>query len=148
MIFPQWTNKNNTCMKIIFLFLTLVGLLAREPVSAQSAASRSQPAPQNQPLTPEDRAEAITASMVKNLRLSPAQTERVKQINLNSIQMVEALRQQYRTEPSRLNQEVQTIGSSRLAQLKDVLTPAQFAAYQQRRETKMGIPRQAGSQNP
>lgn len=86
--------------------------------------------------------------MVKNLRLNPAQAEKVRQINLNSMQLVEALRQEYKTDPNRLDQEVKTISSSRLSQLKDVLSPAQFSAYQQRRESKMGMPKQADSQNP
>ncbi|CAN5919330.1 hypothetical protein BH24BAC1_BH24BAC1_08190 [soil metagenome] len=131
-------------MKFIFPFL-IVFLLAGNTAFSQTAAApgAATPAPQ----TLEDRSEAITASMVKNLRLNPAQAGKVRQINLNSMQMVEALRQQYKTDPNRLDQEVKTISSSRLSQLKDVLTPAQFSAYQQRREAKMGLPKQAGSQN-
>jgi hypothetical protein len=133
-----------TIMRFILPVLVLV-LLAGAPSLAQTTAPATQQ--KTQPQTPEDRAEAITVSMVKNLRLNPAQAEKVKQINLNSIQLVEGLRQQYKTDPARLDQEVKTISSSRLSRLKDVLSPSQFMAYQQRRETKMGIPKQTGPQN-
>jgi hypothetical protein len=131
-------------MKFI-LFILIVFLLAGPTAYGQTAAAPAAAAQSGQAQTLEDRSEAITVSMVKNLRLNPAQAEKVRQINLNSMQLVEGLRQQYKTDPNRLDQEVKTISSSRLSQLKDVLSPAQFSAYQQRREAKMGMPKQTGN---
>lgn len=130
-------------MRLFLLLFCLVLLTEASSLAQATSAATQQPA--SSP-TPEKRAEAITAGMVKNLRLNPAQAEKVKQINLTSIQQVEALRQQYKTDPRSLDQEVKSVSSSRLSQLKDVLTPAQFAAYQQRRETKMGVPQETGPQ--
>lgn len=133
-------------MKLVFPFL-IVFLLAGNTAFCQNPTAQGAATQPSQTQTIEGRSEAITASMVKNLRLNPAQAEKVRQINLNSMQLVEALRLEYKTNPNQLNQEVKTISSSRLAQLKDVLSPAQFSAYQQRRESKMGMPKQTESQN-
>jgi hypothetical protein len=114
-----------------------VAPVARKPLAAASATS------------PEDRANALTANMTPALGLTPAQVEKVRAINLNSVRKVEAARQRFRQEPDKLRGYIEDIGLARLEQLKEVLTPAQFTRYQRKREEKMGIPTTQGAQgNP
>lgn len=119
-----------------------------------ATAQQQQPATSQQPTqtakavpTLEQRAEAITASFTKNLRLSAQQTQKVYAINLSNLQHAEAAQLKYKNNPKKLVQQMEAISQTRLSQLKDVLTPMQFQQYQQRREEKMGVPREAQS-NP
>ena len=92
------------------------------------------------------RANPLTANMTQALNLTPAQVEKVRDINAKSVRNVEAARQRYHDEPAKLRGVVGDIGLARLEQLKDVLTPAQFNRYQQKREEKLGIPTVRGYQ--
>jgi len=93
------------------------------------------------------RANPLTASMTQALGLTPAQTEKVRDINAKSVRKVEAARQRFAGEPAaKLRGAIEDIGLARLEQLKDVLTPAQFSRYQQKREEKLGIPTVRGYQ--
>ncbi|GAB3294795.1 hypothetical protein GCM10027511_08110 [Hymenobacter humi] len=92
------------------------------------------------------KANALTANMQQNLGLSPQQTEKVRVINRRSIDNVETARVRYRTNPRKLAGVVESISSSRLSAIKDVLTPAQFQKYQRKREEKMGVPNVQGVQ--
>jgi len=92
----------------------------------------------------DEKADALTTNMQQNLGLSPAQLEKVRVINRRAVEMVENGRVTYRTEPAKLAGVIQTAGRTRLELLKDVLTPAQFAKYQKKREEKMGIPNTQG----
>jgi len=84
--------------------------------------------------------------MTQALGLTPAQQEKVRVINANSVRNVETARQRYGQEPAKLRGYIDDVSLARLDQLKDVLTPAQFARYQQKREEKMGIPTLRGNQ--
>jgi glutamate synthase domain-containing protein 1 len=92
------------------------------------------------------KANALTSNMQQNLGLSPQQTEKVRVINRRSIEGVESARMRYKTDPRKLAGIIETISSSRLSAIKDVLTPAQFAKYQRKREEKMGVPNVQGVQ--
>ena len=92
------------------------------------------------------RANALTTNMVQALGLTPAQAEKVRTVNANSVRNVEAARQRYADTPTKLRGSIEDIGLARLEQLKDVLTPAQFNRYQQKREEKMGVPTVRGYQ--
>jgi hypothetical protein len=59
---------------------------------------------------------------------------------------VQPARLRYRTDPRKLAGVIESIGSSRLSAIKDVLTPAQFQKYQRKREEKMGVPNVQGVQ--
>jgi hypothetical protein len=107
------------------------------------------PGPATAPPTDEAidaRASALTANMQQNLGLSPQQTEKVRVINRRSVEQVETTRYRYRTEPRKMMPRIDDISQSRLAALKDVLTPQQFDKYQRKREEKMGVPNVQGVQ--
>lgn len=142
-------------------FFLLFGLLAATAAAAQTPrpatparrpAATAQPAPA--PTIPNEatvqaRADALTANMTQGLALTPAQAEKVRTINFNSVRNVETARLRYRQDPAKLKSYIDDIGLARLEQLKDVLSPNQFARYQQKREEKMGIPTVRGNQgNP
>lgn len=84
--------------------------------------------------------------MTQALGLTPAQVEKVRVINTNSVRRVEAARGRFRQDPAKLRGYIEDIGIARLDQLKDVLTPVQFTRYQRKREEKMGIPNVQGVQ--
>ena len=92
------------------------------------------------------KANALTANMQRNLGLSPQQTEKVRVINRRAVEQVESARLRYRTDPRKLVGLVESIGSSRLSALKDVMATAQFDKYQRKREEKMGVPNVQGVQ--
>ncbi|GAA4382856.1 hypothetical protein [Hymenobacter koreensis] len=110
------------------------------------AAAQRAPAPK---LTDEQitaKARELTLNLKQGLSLSPQQEVKVQEINERSIRQVETARVQYRSDLRKLNLTVDDIGQARLSALKDALTPAQFARYQQQREKKMGIPNVQGVQ--
>ncbi|HSI89528.1 MAG TPA: hypothetical protein VK927_00355 [Adhaeribacter sp.] len=90
----------------------------------------------------------LTENMNKNLRLSPKQFEEVLKINRKSISDVELAKVQHIKNLKKMNAEIQSIGSSRMSLLKDVLTPQQFDAYNRKREQKMGIPQDNPGRQP
>ncbi|HEX8330559.1 MAG TPA: hypothetical protein VF629_23715 [Hymenobacter sp.] len=112
--------------------------------AAASAPAAEAPAPPA--ATVDAKANALTANMQQNLGLSPQQTEKVRAINRRSVEGLESARLQYKTDPRKLAGVIETISSSRLSAIKDVLTPAQFAKYQRKREEKMGVPNVQGVQ--
>jgi Spy/CpxP family protein refolding chaperone len=123
------------------LFFALLGT----SVYAQAPAAQKNGTAQSAPKTVEQRADEITAGMVKNLRLSSKQATALKDINRNSMQQAEEARKKHRDEPRTLAQQMDIISQTRLSQIKDVLTEQQFAQYQSRREEKMGVPKEMRS---
>lgn len=135
----------------IFFFLPL--LAGSSLAHAQVASATGKPPVTNTKMAPtttvEDRVNALTANMTQALGLTPAQVEKVRAINTKSVRNVEAARQRFRQDPTKLRGYVEDIGLARLEQLKEVLSPAQFTRYQRKREEKMGIPTTQGAQgNP
>jgi len=131
----------------ISLFLAL-GFGWATSALAQTAAAPTQHA-SVKPATADAtvaRAEALTTNMAQALSLTPAQVEKVRAINLTAVRNVEAARQLYRQEPAKLKSYIDDVGLARLDRIKEVLTPAQFSRYQQKREEKMGIPTIRGNQ--
>ena len=93
-----------------------------------------------------EKGRALTENMNKNLQFSPKQYEEVLKINQRSISQVEYAKVHYIKNLRKMNNEIQNIGASRMSLLKDVLTPQQFQKYNQKREEKMGIPKEGGQQ--
>ena len=131
---------------VLFTAALLLGwaTAARAQVTASAVAKAPSAAGASAAEIIAARADALTANMTQALGLSPAQVEKVRVINTNSVRNLEAARQRYRQEPAKLRAFLGDIGLARLEQLKDVLTPAQFGRYQQKREEKMGIPQVGG----
>lgn len=123
------------------LFLALLGT----SVHAQAPAAQKNGTVQSAPKTLEQRADEITAGMVKNLRLTPKQATALKDINRNSMLLAEDARKKHRDDPRKTAQQMDLISQTRLSQIKDVLTEQQFAQYQARREEKMGVPKEMRS---
>ena len=126
----------------------LLGVSFVLPVAAQTTAPATTRPPKTTatPATAAARAEALTTNMTQALGLTPAQVEKVRAINTTSVRNVETARQRYGQEPAKLRGYIDDVSLARLDQLKDVLTPTQFARYQQKREEKMGIPTVRGNQ--
>lgn len=86
------------------------------------------------------RANALTENMRTALNLTPQQTAKVRLINTTGVRNVEQARLRYRTDPRKLQGYIESVGTSRLEALKEVLNAAQFDKYQRKREEKMGVP--------
>lgn len=116
-------------------------------VPARTAAPTAAPRPvAPNPEQVQARAESLTLNMQKALALNPQQVEKVRQINLISVRGVESARQTYRQDVRKMASVIDDIGQSRLAMLKEALSPAQFDKYQRKREEKMGVPSSAAGQ--
>ena len=128
-----------------------VGQPSVKTKTALAMATKSASAPVADAAAPSEamvdaKANALTANMQRNLGLSLQQTEKVRVINRRAVEQVESARLRYRADPRKLAGLVESIGSSRLSALKDVLAPAQFDKYQRKREEKMGLPNAQGVQ--
>jgi hypothetical protein len=128
---------------------SLAQTAAKSPSKALTAHPAASPPPPATTASVEARANALTINMTQALGLTPAQVEKVRVINTNSVRNVEAARVRFHQDPGKLRGYIEDIGLARLDQLKDVLTPVQFTRYQRKREEKMGIPNVQGVQgNP
>ncbi|MBB6610749.1 hypothetical protein H7F15_06845 [Pontibacter sp. Tf4] len=116
-------------------------------VSATAFAQGPKNPAQSAPASLEQRATAITNGMVKHLQLNPEQARRLAEVNLNSMKMAEEAKKKYKKDPKKVVAQLDAISETRLSLIKDILTPQQFAQYQQRREEKMGVPNEIKS-NP
>jgi hypothetical protein len=117
-----------------------------KPTAAPEAAAETIFAPD---AVVDAKANALTANMQQNLGLNPQQTEKLRVINRRAVEQVETGHLRYKSDPRKLAGIVESASSSRLSAIKDVLTPAQFAKYQRKREEKMGVPNAQGVQgNP
>ena len=132
-------------MKLIAFTLFLAFTAAT--AFAQTASKPQQQTAKASTKTIEQRAQEVTASMAKHLRLSPAQVKKVSVINLTNMQHLQEAINTLKHDPAKLAARVDVINQSRLSQIKDVLTPQQFTQYQQRREEKLGVPKEMQS-NP
>jgi periplasmic protein CpxP/Spy len=121
----------------LFLAFASVAAFSQAPNSA-SAASQVQ---DNKSV--QERAEEITMSMAKHLHLTPEQIKKLNKINLRSMQTAEEVKEKYKAEPREMVKQMDIISQTRLSQIKDILTFQQFQLYQQRREEKMGVPKEA-----
>ncbi|MBC6609907.1 hypothetical protein H8B15_03170 [Hymenobacter sp. BT507] len=144
--------KSSSLLLSAFLLAAPATLLAQntKPLpsrTATPAAAAATPALNETQLT--ERATTLTANMQKGLGLNPQQVEKVQKINLTSMRAVETARAQYRRDLRKMAGIVEDVSQSRLAALKEVLSPTQFDRYQRKREEKMGVPSGSAAQgNP
>ncbi|MFD2515291.1 hypothetical protein ACFSRY_15570 [Pontibacter locisalis] len=128
-------------LALLFTFSTgaafAQGATTKQTPSAQAAEEKSI----------EERAKEITASMASHLRLTPEQTQKLHAVNLKSMVSAEEAKEKYKANPREAVKQMDIINQTRLSQIKDILSPMQFQQYQQRREEKMGVPKEAQS-NP
>ncbi|WP_162055167.1 hypothetical protein [Pontibacter pamirensis] len=127
----------------LFFALATTATFAQGPAVSQQEATAAQAGSKSL----EQRANEITIGMAKHLRLTPDQTQKIKAINLKSMQNAEEAKIKFQRDPQKIVKQMDVISQSRISLIKDVLTPLQFQQYQQRREEKMGVPREAQS-NP
>jgi Spy/CpxP family protein refolding chaperone len=139
---------NKKTIKMKTTFFTFVFTLFVCLTFAQSGTYSKLPSPKsgNDKII-EERSKEITAGMAKHLRLTPEQTQKLYAINLNSMLNAEEAKVKYKTDPREVLKQIDIINQTRLSKIKDILTPVQFQQYQQHREEKMGVPKEAQS-NP
>ena len=143
--------KPTSLLFAAFLLAAPTTLLAQntKPLPSKTAAPAPAATPTLNDTQLAERATALTDNMQKGLGLNPQQVEKVQKINLTSMRAVETARAQYRRDLRKMAGVVEDVSQSRLASLKEVLTPTQFDRYQRKREEKMGVPSGSAAQgNP
>ena len=106
-----------------------------------TGTSRAQSADSTQvntrePKSAEERAQAMTKRMEKNLALSADQTSKVEAINLEKFQKIDAIRGKYTNDRRQGFQETRTVRQEWDNELKAVLSADQFTKYQQLQEDR------------
>lgn len=94
-------------------------------------AAHAQDAPRK---TMEDRADARTQQMVKELGLSEEQAAKVKEINARFGAKFDAMQEQNRKEMEARNEKRDALRQEQANELKGVLTPEQFAKWEAKQE--------------
>ncbi|UOQ71323.1 hypothetical protein [Hymenobacter cellulosilyticus] len=118
----------------------VAGTTVKTKAKTTAPAAAPKPAPTPSAEKVEAKANALTDNMRQALNLTPAQTEKVRQINLTSVRNVETARLQYRTDVRKLNAVVDDIGQSRLAMLKDALAPTSLPSISASARKKWAYP--------
>lgn len=134
--------------KMLVLLATAVALAA---TAAAQTPIRRPPTDTDQghtaQLTPEQRADRQVRNLTTRLALSTDQTTKVRAIALAQAQALQALREKYAAAGNRqgMGQELKINQQQYDAQLKDVLTPDQYATYTQLRQERITEARQRRS---
>jgi protein CpxP len=115
------------CLFALFSVSALT--MATGTIRAQSADSTQ--GNTREPKSAEERAQALTKRMEKELVLSADQTSKVGTINLEKSQKIDAIRGKYTNDRRQGFQEVRTIRQEWDNELKAVLSADQFTKYQQ-----------------
>lgn len=122
-------------------------LLAAFVLTAGAASAQTAAQPQRmgqgrmarQDVSPEQRADLMAKHLTNQLGLSADQTAKVREIALAQAQEGQALRSKYATSGSRegMGQDMKALRDKYDTQLKGVLTPEQYAKYDQQRDDRM-----------
>ena len=90
--------------------------------------------------TPEQRADHAAQSLTKQLGLTAAQTEQVRQLHLNRAKEMQAYKAQTSTTPATKRQHHEAMKGKKAqyeAQLKQILSADQYAKYAQMQSDRM-----------
>ncbi len=88
------------------------------------------------PPSPEERAEKQTANMVKNLGLDATQAAKVKAINLEFAQKMQAAREENQGDRETMKATRMEMQNNKNEALKEVLTKEQFEKHAQMQENR------------
>lgn len=91
----------------------------------------------SQKRTPEQRAEAFTKKMTKNLSLDDAQQQRVKAINLDRFKQIEEARAAGKVERKGVGAKIKAINENYVSTLKGILTEEQFKKFEEMKQEIM-----------
>lgn len=137
------TRKSLSQFKIM-LFAVALAL-----VSISVVAQPHPPQQKGKP-NPQERAEQLTQVMTQKLQLNDKQTAAVKDINLRYAAQLAEFRQnnqQHHPAAGKPNPKVKELRQQRSAELKNVLTPEQFAQYQEMEEHFLDQRQQHGAEH-
>jgi hypothetical protein len=103
--------------------ISIAGLFAQSPASTMKGNK-----------TPEQRAERFTKKMTKELVLDAAQQERIKILNLDRFKKLEDARSAAAVSKKEVAAKVKQVNEEYFSNVKGVLTPEQFAKFQEMKE--------------
>ena len=126
-------------MKKLLFLIAALGLATAGTSFAQTApAARPAQAPQHPPRDPDKMADHRAGKMAKTLGLSPDQEAKVEQLLLARQQETAALKAKYGTDRKAGRAEMKAAHERYQAQLKTILTPEQFAKFDQMKDEHRG----------
>ncbi len=115
-------------MKKIIAMCLILGLFIHSTIA--------QTTPAREPKTPEEKAEAVTSRLTKRLSLTTEQAAKVKTIQLERFQKIEALKAQYKETDDKVaaRSEAKTLTGEADQKMKEALTAEQYTRYEQQRQ--------------
>jgi protein CpxP len=92
---------------------------------------------EHQDRSPEERAEMKANKLAKELNLTDAQKNQIREVTLAKAQRMDALKAQHQDNRKAMGTEMKEVKNTYETQLKDILTPDQYAKYEKERQEKM-----------
>ena len=80
-----------------------------------------------------DNVRDLASVMAEELKLNDDQTKRIRQVLATTVEQVNAAQGKYGTDKTALASALRRINASSEGQLKQIMTPAQYQLYQQRK---------------
>ena len=130
-VINQFTN-NYLNMKITKRILPTVLMLALGCFALQAQRTNERPS-----MEPEKMAEKQTARMTEELSLDVQQAEKVNAINLKYAQQQKGKMEQAKTERENRRADLQKTHDAKMAELKQVLTPEQYAQLEKQQAERV-----------
>ncbi|WP_375433690.1 hypothetical protein [uncultured Hymenobacter sp.] len=128
--------KNTFVLLAAFLISAGVASAQTAPAKVKNKVKTDQSAKVKK--TPEQKATHTAQQMAKNLNLTAAQTEQVRQLDLTRHQEMQAKRAQFASADKAKQREEMRAGKEKYeAQLKQILNAEQYAKYTQLRAAKL-----------
>lgn len=119
----------------LLLLLVLASGCARRRAQREAADKPSPPPVETR--TPEeirrDNVRDLASVMAEELKLNDDQTKRIRQVLAGTVEQVNAAQSKYGTDKAALTSALRRINAASEGQLKQVMTPAQYQLYQQRK---------------
>lgn len=118
---------------LALLVVTLATGCARRRAKREAAA----PSTPTETRTPEairrENVRDLASVMAEELKLRDDQTQRIRQVLASTVEQVNAAQSKFGTDKAGLTSALRRINATSEGQLKQIMTPAQYQLYQQRK---------------
>lgn len=118
----------------LLLLLTLATSCARRRRAKREAAATSTAAePRSAEEIRRSNVRDLATVMAEELKLRDDQTQRIRQVLAGTVEQVNAAQTKYGADKAALGTALRRINAASEGQLKQIMTPAQYQLYQQRK---------------
>ncbi|MCC3156616.1 hypothetical protein LJ737_05165 [Hymenobacter sp. 15J16-1T3B] len=116
----------------LLLMLTLATSCARRRAKREAATSTAVE-PRSAEEIRRENVRDLAAVMADELKLRDDQTQRIRQVLATTVEQVNAAQARFGTDKAALGSALRRINTTSEGQLKQIMTPAQYQLYQQRK---------------